>query len=108
MEQNANYFQAAQAGAGAGQMPPVKPDNYLIWAILTTICCCLPFGIVSIVFSSKVNSLWMMGQYAAAQQAAADAKKWATIAAICGIVFDIIYFAWYFIVGAAMIAAGSF
>ena len=28
-----------------------RPDNYLVWAILTTILCCLPFGVVSIVFA---------------------------------------------------------
>ena len=31
---------------------PVRPDNYLVVAILTTICCCMPFGIVSIVYAS--------------------------------------------------------
>ena len=38
-----------------------KPDNYLIWAILTTILCCLPLGIVAIVYSSKVDTLWSAG-----------------------------------------------
>ncbi|MBO7197759.1 MAG: CD225/dispanin family protein, partial [Tidjanibacter sp.] len=37
-------------------VPP--PSSNLIWGILTTIFCCLPFGIVSIVFASRVDSLW--------------------------------------------------
>ncbi|MCD8166876.1 MAG: CD225/dispanin family protein, partial [Bacteroides sp.] len=33
-----------------------KPDNYLVWAILSTVLCCLPAGVVSIVYSVKVNN----------------------------------------------------
>jgi hypothetical protein len=69
--------------------PP--PSNNLVWAILTTIFCCLPFGIVSIVQAAKVNGLWASGQTAAAQEAAASAKKWAIIAAVTGIVLTVIY-----------------
>ncbi len=43
-----------------GQQQPVgpPPDNNLVWAILVTVFCCLPLGIVSIVKSSQVNTLW--------------------------------------------------
>ncbi|BAV43489.1 CD225/dispanin family protein [Mycobacterium ulcerans] len=74
-----------------------EPDNYLIWAILTTLFCCLPLGIVSIVYSSKVSGLWAQGRYAEAQAASASAKKWAIISAIGGVVvavaFAVIYIA---------------
>ena len=32
------------------QQPPAgqAPDNYLVWSILVTLFCCLPFGIVAI------------------------------------------------------------
>ena len=56
--------------------PPIKPNNYLVWSILATLFCCLPFGIAAIVSSSKVDSLYMVGQYAEADAAAASAKKW--------------------------------
>jgi hypothetical protein len=59
-----------------------EPDNYLVWAILCTVLCCLPFGIVSIVYSTKVSGLWSQGRYAEAQVAANNAKKWAIIGAI--------------------------
>lgn len=75
-------------------MPP-QPDNYLVWAILTTICCCLPFGIVSIVYAAKVNSLYLAKQYDAALEASNNAKKWAIIAAVCGIVLGLIGFLYY-------------
>ena len=70
---------------------PIKPDNYLVWAILCTLLCCLPLGIVSIVYSSKVDSLYNAGDYAGAQDAANKAKNWATWGAIAGVVGIIIY-----------------
>lgn len=78
-----------------------KPDNYLVWAILVTICCCLPFGIVAIVYAAKVNGLWEGGMYVAAQRASDDAKKWVLIGAISGFVLNAIYWLWYVLVGAA-------
>ncbi|BBZ46304.1 CD225/dispanin family protein [Mycobacterium parmense] len=73
-----------------------EPDNYLVWAILCTVLCCLPLGIVSIVYSSKVSSLWTQGRYAEAQGAANNAKKWAIIGAIVGAVGAVIGVVLYF------------
>lgn len=78
-----------------------RPDNYLVWAILTTICCCLPFGIVSIVYAAKVNGLYAAQRYVEANEASAEAKKWAIIAGVTGAVINGIYFVWYLTVGAA-------
>lgn len=57
------------------EIPP-KPDNYLVWAILSTIFCCLPLGIVSIVYASKVDRLWDEKDYDNAIHAAKLAKTW--------------------------------
>ncbi len=70
-----------------------KPSNYLVWAILCTIFCCLPFGIVSIVYAAKVDNLWNAGQYNEAQEASRKAKVWLLIGAIIGFVSAAIYFA---------------
>jgi uncharacterized membrane protein len=75
------------------QIKPQKPSNYLAWAIVTTILCCLPFGIVSIVYSTKVDGLYFNGQYEEAEAKSKEAKKWAIIAAIVGVVCYILYFA---------------
>lgn len=45
-----------EGGSGYGQ--EAAPGNNLVWGILATVFCCLPFGIVSIVKASKVNALW--------------------------------------------------
>ena len=67
-----------------------EPDNYLVWAILCTVLCCLPLGIVSLVYSTKVSALWTQGRYAEAQAASDNAKKWAIIGAIVGTVVYVI------------------
>lgn len=72
-------------------MPMYKPDSNLVWAILTTILCCLPTGIYAIVCASKVDSLWNQGLYAEAQRMSKQAKLWSWIGAGVGLFFSIIY-----------------
>lgn len=86
-----NNYQNQGQGNPYGPQMPQKPDNYLVWAILSTLLCCLPFGIVAIVKSSKVDSLWYAGNHAEAIQASNDAKKWSIISAVAGLVGGILY-----------------
>jgi hypothetical protein len=85
-----------------GAMPPGSyqqpggppPPNHLVWAILSTIFCCLPLGIASIVFASQVNSKWQVGDYAGAQDSSRKAKNfalWSTIVGLVGVVLYIIF-----------------
>lgn len=78
------------------------PDNYLVYAILTTLFCCLPFGIVGIVKASQVSAKYQAGDYEGAVQASADAKKWSQIALICGIVWVALYFIIVVIAGVSL------
>ena len=71
------------------QRPPM-PENYLVWGIIVTICCCLPLGIVSIVNASKVSSAYGAGDYEGALKASKDAKKWAIWGAVGGGVFVVL------------------
>ncbi len=91
-------------GQPAGYQGAREPDNYLVWAILSTVLCCLPFGIVSIVYSTKVSGLWASGQYGPAQEAANNAKKWAIISAIVGGVVAVISLILYFVVFAVAVS----
>ena len=59
---------------------PPKIDNYLVPSILVTFCCCLPLGIVAIVFAAQANSKLAVGDYAGAQDSARNAKLWTWIA----------------------------
>jgi Interferon-induced transmembrane protein len=78
-------------GAPEGGYPAQQPDSNLVWGILCTVLCCLPLGIVSIVYASKVSGLWAQGRYAEAQAASANAKKWAIWGAVAGVIVGIIY-----------------
>ena len=68
-----------------------KPENNMVLAIITTVCCCLPIGIYAIFRASKVNSLYLAQQYDEAQKAADDAKKWSFIGIGVGLVVNIIW-----------------
>ena len=57
-----------------GTLP--KPATNLIWAILVTIFCCLPLGIVAIVKASSVDSLYYSGHYYEAVRASRAAASW--------------------------------
>lgn len=67
-------------------MNQVQPKNYLVEAILVTIFCCQPFGIVSIVYASQVNSKYDSGDYDGAQRASSSAKQWMTWGLVAGLV----------------------
>lgn len=69
-----------------------KPDNLLVWSILSTVLCCLPLGIVAIIYSTKVDSLWSEGRYEEAEKAASNAKMYCLISLGLGIIGGIIGF----------------
>ena len=71
--------------------PKHVPENYLIWAILSTLFCCWPVGIVSIVYALRVESRFNQGDYDGALEASAKSKKWAWISAISAGVFWALY-----------------
>lgn len=79
-----------------------KPDSHLGLAIFSTLCCCLPFGIVAIIKASKVGDLYVMKQYDAANFASQEAKKWSMIAIGVGLAVQILYLILY---GAALAAS---
>jgi hypothetical protein len=65
--------------------------NYLVQSILVTLFCCIPFGIVAIVFASQVNSKLAAGDYQGAVQASNSAKLWSWVAFGCGAAAVLLY-----------------
>lgn len=55
---------------------PVKIDNNLVLAIIVTILCCLPFGVVGIVYAAQVNAKAQVGDIAGARESARKARLW--------------------------------
>lgn len=76
----------AWGGQFLGGMPGgmTKPPNYLGWAIAATLLCCLPGGIVSIVYANQVDKFWAAGDVAGAQTASKNARTWLVISAVVG------------------------
>jgi hypothetical protein len=72
-----------------------------VWAILSTVLCCLPLGVASIVFSTQVNSKWALGDVAGAQEASDKAKKFAIWSAIAWGILALLYVI-FFVVLAGM------
>lgn len=68
-----------------------RPDSNLVWAILCTIFCCLPLGIVAIVYAAKVDSLYNSGNYEEAQRASDKARKFSIYGALAGVAVGVIY-----------------
>lgn len=56
-----------------------KIDNHLLPAILATLCCCLPAGIVAIIYAAQVNTKLGAGDLAGARAASDQARTWSWI-----------------------------
>ena len=68
-----------------------KPSNYLPQAILVTLFCCIPAGIVAIVYAAQVNGKWESGHQHEAEEASNSAKQWCWIGALLSLGIGFIY-----------------
>jgi hypothetical protein len=86
--------QPGYGGQPPGYVGPVAQTipNYLVFSILTTLFCCLPAGVVGIIYSSQVNTKLSQGDAAGAKKASDNAKLWSIISVGAGVLF------WLFIV----------
>ena len=102
-QQNQNYTQQAQNYGQQNQGyyqqnnfngMPQKPVNwvpYLILSIISTLCCCLPFGVVGIVCSAKIDSAMLAGNLEEAQNNAKMARIWIIVSFAIGLLTWLIY-----------------
>ena len=72
----AGKFEPESPSGAVEPTPPAHIPNYLVQAILVTVFCCLPFGIVSIVYAAQVNAKLDAGDVAGAMQSSNSAKIW--------------------------------
>lgn len=78
--------------SGAGDQTLPKIDTWLWQSIVVTILCCLPAGVVGIVFSSQAQSALNVGNIAEAEAKAKQAKQWTVIGFVVGLVVLVGYF----------------
>lgn len=65
-------------------------ENHLVLAILTTLFCCLPFGIVSIVYAVQVNSALAARNHELAKINSEKAKYWGMMSLWIGLAINAI------------------
>jgi|GEM_PF-1551540 len=66
--------------------------NYLTPAVLVTLCCCMPIGIVAIIYAAQVNSKLARGDVIGAKSSSETARTLCWIAFIGGIACVGLYF----------------
>ena len=85
---------------------PASVPNYLVPAIIS-IFCCLPLGIVGVIFAAQVNGKVAAGDTAGALDAAKKAKLFSFIAIGLGLLGIVCYVLFVVIMGVGMGLAGS-
>lgn len=78
------------------------PPTYLVWAILSTLCCCLPLGIVAIVKSCQVSSAYAHGNYDAALIASDDARRWCLYTFMAALLIHFLRIVWGLVWGTSL------
>jgi len=80
--QHTQYPQYAQQTQPTEPCPPTN----LVWAIITTVLCCLPAGIVAIIYALKVTNKYREGDIEGAKQASETGAWWCIASIILGII----------------------
>lgn len=75
---------AEPTSAYAGQ-PEQLPASHMVWSILVTILCCLPLGIVAIIYSSKVSAANSVGDIEKARRMANRADWFIILSIVLGL-----------------------
>lgn len=105
-------YQVPELSELVSEIPPepptikkVMPKTWLVESILATIFCCLPFGIVGIVNATKVDTLYLNGNYEEAVLRSNNARKWTLWALFSAIAF---WFLYLLVIGIMALAASGF
>lgn len=77
----------------------VQPKTWLVESILVTLFCCLPLGIVGIIYAAKVSSLYAQGNFEEAQTASNNAGKWTKIGFGVGLAVILLYVIFIVLIG---------
>ena len=68
-----------------------RPGTYLVLSIIVTLCCCVPFGIIGIIYATRVDPAWNSGLYEDARNFSRKARNWSLWGAVLSVLFWIVY-----------------
>ena len=88
----------------AGGGTPTVP-NYLVLSIISALCC-MPLGVVAIIFAAQVNNKVAAGDMAGALESSKKAKMFAIIALGLGLLAILVYIVWIVLI-VGLSAAGN-
>lgn len=83
-----------------------KVDTWLWQSIVATLLCCLPLGIVAIVFASQAQSAMNAGNMGEAQAKAKQAKTFTLVSVGLGVAVLIAYVLFFVVLGVGMAGMG--
>ena len=66
-------------------------------AVIVTLFCCMPFGVVAIVKASQVNSKLSIGDWQGALNASGSARTWCWVSFVCSLIAGILWLGVMFI-----------
>ena len=79
-ERNAQSAPVADSGS----------NTALIHAVLVSMCCCMPCGIVAIVYACKANTCTRLGDAEGAERLRARAETWSLVGFIIGLISNLL------------------
>ena len=82
-------------------------ENWLVEAILVTLLCCLPFGVVGIIFAAQVNTKQQAGDMEGAEKSRKEAAKWTKIGFWVGLGVILLYILFWLVLGVSFLGAAS-
>lgn len=88
------------SGASSSPPPPSSEhttaspavESHMAKAILSTLFCCLPLGVVAIINASRVSTALSNGNDQEAREYSAKADKWGNVSIVVGLIVGVLYF----------------
>ncbi len=101
--EDTNYENGAGAHQNANPHPPFYGSmpivqNHLAMSIIITLFCCMPLGIIALVYATQVNLLLAMGNVNLAMETSKKAKFWCFLALGIGVTFALLYVLLYAVI----------